>query len=140
MKIRKSVFETNSSSSHTVIIDGRGDFEPVHIRGDEVTIDPGEFGWGPDTLLSWYDKASYAYVHAVNYGTPEDMELLEAVIANYTKKRVVFARNDDDKWNPTGYIDHQSVGEAAQMFVDTETLKQAIFGVGSYVIIDNDNN
>jgi hypothetical protein len=136
MNIRKSVFETNSSSSHSVVLRGGTDFEPVTVTDDEVVIQPGEFGWGYDKLTGWRDKASYAYTYAAS--DPAQMEVLRKVIADFTGKPVSFAGRGD--WSPTGYIDHQSADEGQVIFADGEkSVKQCIFGP-SYIIIDNDNH
>ncbi len=140
MKIRKSVFETNSSSSHSVVIDRNAtDFEPVWTGGDEyVTIIPGEFGWCVEVLRSWDERASYAYTHAINYGTACQLELLRKVIEDFTGKPVRFS-SDSSYWE-NGYIDHQSVGLANEAFESETVLKQFIFGDRSLVVIDNDNH
>ena len=56
-QIRKGVFETNSSSTHSICI----------AKDAELTIPQslhfsfGEFGWECDTLYSVSEKASYLY-------------------------------------------------------------------------------
>jgi hypothetical protein len=143
LSIRKSVFETNSSSSHTVAVDERGaDYPAVNVSGPVLSIEPGEYGWGYDELRSWSERASYAYTYAVNYGTSEDLDTLREVLEDFTKVPVKFSKHDyEDEYYQTGYIDHQSVDEAATIFrYDAEYIKNFIFGTSSYVIIDNDNN
>lgn len=135
------MFETNSSSSHSVVIDEGTDFIPVEVDGDVIRISGGEYGWGYDELRDWYSRASYAYTYAKNYGRQKDIDLLKLVIEDYTKKKVVFEECEDDFYED-GYIDHQSVEEAETIFdgSDYRKLKQYLFGKGSHVIIDNDNH
>ncbi len=175
MNIRKSVFETNSSSSHSIVTSDGIDFEVVNIEGDEVKIEPGEFGWGYDVLKTWHGRASYAYTYAKNYGKEKDIETLKKVIKDYTKKEVVFmsmsgeakfqrtvdvltslssqgldipfdkgikaaeeAKMDDEE--DFGYIDHQSIEDAEQIFSSYDNVKKVVFGKGSIITIDNDNH
>ena len=56
-KIRKNVFETNSSSTHSICI--AKDMEL--IIPTSIHFEFGEFGWEVDTLSSVYEKASYLY-------------------------------------------------------------------------------
>lgn len=78
--IRKGVFETNSSSSHTLALGTRA-YEPEKIYtepGWEVVIEPGEFGWEVCRYRRFHDKASYALTHALNDGAP-DYDTLRAL-------------------------------------------------------------
>lgn len=60
---RHAVFETNSSSSHSLTLSDRDIPEcalPEQvIRNGYVLVSLGEFGWGPDDLYSFEDKLSY---------------------------------------------------------------------------------
>ena len=67
--IRRGVFETNSSSSHSVTV--RGDWneyskdysDKIHCDVDESTnklvLDPDGYGWGYDTLTTTTEKLCY---------------------------------------------------------------------------------
>ena len=139
MQIRKKIFETNSSSTHSVVIEQGTDFVIPEIKGDTIEISGGEFGWEQETYTDWLSKASYAYTYAKNSGRKEDLELLKKVIEDYTKKEVIFVTLDSE-YDPDGYIDHQSIGEAKTIFADYETVKKVIFGKDSEIITNNDNN
>jgi hypothetical protein len=57
LKIRQGVFETNSSSTHSICIAKKAELNiPKHVY-----FDFGEFGWECDTLRSLSKKASYLY-------------------------------------------------------------------------------
>jgi len=131
--IRRGVFETNSSSTHSLCI-GEGDLT------DRVAPDPqdgkvhvysGEFGWEENTYRHVADRLSYAYTHAKDH--PELLERLAAVIKKHTGCEVAF--HDDD-----GYIDHQSWEVPQAAFMDDETLAQFLFCPKSYFVTDNDNH
>ena len=60
--IRNSVFETNSSSSHSITIGKQGILSPfcIPINDDGYVVGEfGEFGWGYEKLKSQSEKLSY---------------------------------------------------------------------------------
>ena len=57
IKVRQGVFETNSSSTHSICIAQTTDY----IIPDKVSFSVGEFGWEVDKLSSLSEKASYLY-------------------------------------------------------------------------------
>lgn len=59
-QIRKSVFETNSSSTHSISISSHGDIELV-TPDDEgnINVDIGQFGWEEEIHSDFATKASY---------------------------------------------------------------------------------
>ena len=136
--IRKSVFETNSSSSHSVTIWDGPLSDLYEYEGKILTIYPGEYGWEEEHYSSFTDKASYAYTYAVNYD-PIQLEVLERVILEHTKARSVKFLQLNNYYKH-GYIDHQSVDEASIIFQDEETLKAFLFCSGSSFSTDNDNH
>ncbi len=139
--IRNAMFETNSSSVHTITL-GVGDYTPSRLPLDKhgtITIYPGEFSWGPSVFTDAATKASYAltYIKTVSKSDSE-LKLLEQVIRSVTGKRVKFsADGDDDVW-PWGYIDHQSV-HTLKPIIQEKALQRFIFDPSSQLIIDNDN-
>lgn len=135
MQIRKKIFETNSSSTHSIVVDSGIDYVTPEIEGEEIIIKGGGYGWGYEKLDTWRGRASYAYTYAKNYGKKMDLENLRLVIEDYTKKKVVFVDEMDDT-----YIDHQSIKEAETIFGNYDRIKSVIFGKDSYIIIDNDNH
>jgi hypothetical protein len=142
--VRHNVFETNSSSTHSISISTAElnntllDSLPVDTNG-EVHIYPGEYGWEYENYSAATDKASYCYVWAVQYGTEEHRSMLEQVLKKQTGAKKVVFQTSNDQYNPTGYIDHQSDDVGAEAFLSEETLRQFIFNKDSYFITDNDN-
>ena len=62
LTIRKNVFETNSSSTHSLVISKRDrsyDYEGLIIADGVLHISFGEYGWGPAILKSPHEKLSY---------------------------------------------------------------------------------
>ena len=141
MKItRKSVFETNSSSTHSISINST-DFLFDSIKPDKdgnIILRGGQFGWEWKRFDSPLVKANYCAVDAAN--NPEKTAMLIDVIKKHTgAKNIVFAmitQWDSPDWS---YIDHQSDGRANLAFIDEETLKNFIFNRKSYLFTGNDN-
>lgn len=134
--IRRSVFETNSSSSHSVTIAGwppKGKTDSLPVSGGGVcSIWPGEFGWEEDTFYDAETKASYCYMYARE--NPDQMKQLENVIREQTGcKQVRFEEGD-------GWIDHQSSDVAREAFASDDTLRAFIFNPDSVLRTDNDNH
>lgn len=141
-KIRKSIFETNSSSCHSIVL-GKGDFKRTgngfDVEGGVVRIYPGEFGWGPEKFTDAATKASYALTWAKQAESEECLGMLETAIMGVTGYKVEFVESGDDTY-PWGYIDHQSSEVGGEVFVDDETLENFIFNPNSILVIDNDNH
>ena len=60
--IRKNVFETNSSSTHSISISKLNDY----ILPKEINFTFGEFGWEFSKYTSSFDKASYFKIFKSN--------------------------------------------------------------------------
>lgn len=153
-KVRVGVFETNSSSSHSISIATDQDLK-YHIKKvlnkivlDHLPIDnlgtcsiySGEFGWEEQTYNDAAAKASYCLTWAKQYGNKQHLDMLKRVIKEFTNaKRVKFVKSGSDSY-PWGYIDHQSDGIAAPAFASDTTLECFIFNTESWLKTDNDNH
>lgn len=155
--IRFGTFETNSSSTHSLVISNKDrgytyDF-PVDENG-VLTVPFGEFGWGPDILKTPLEKLSYYVtdhrskddesVYGDHYKTWDDLlegiskneainKVIELIKSKCPKvKEVVFKQASS--FYPRGYIDHDSVGTSNEV-----SPEELIFNNGILIIIDNDN-
>ena len=134
-QIRRGVFETNSSSTHSISIAyGTPLLGSLYVVDGIVTIHPGEFDWATETYNDSYTKASYCYTYCVNYKL-DKLSMLRYVIELQTGAKVNFVDNGD-----TGYIDHASLDIAAEPFESDETLRQFIFSLSSVLETSNDND
>lgn len=143
-KIRKNVFETNSSSTHSISFD-ENSFIPTElpVYDGQVTIYTGEFGWEVESYTDPATKASYALVHAQNH--PELLDMLREAIQWGVGDgvEVIFDLDEDntDPWSTVnGYIDHQSHGVCDDAFASKETLYRFIFDPNTVLYTDNDNH
>lgn len=145
IKIRNSVFETNSSSIHAICVSSK----PVDACGLIVRLRIGEFGWEHEWYQDIDSRASYIYTAAC-YIYDKDFynkfkELLEPYgikVECYGSDRARFSNwGSDEYYLDNGYIDH---GGELQEFVgrclnDADVLIRFIFGEESFIMTTNDN-
>lgn len=153
---REKVFETNSSSSHSLVITDALtiDYKPnPALLGREIDFELGSYGWGYESYNDFHGKASYLFTgiaqldaNVESWGENLVEDITEAiratergamvirVIEAVTGQKVV-VRNSRD-----AHIDHQSAEEYQQALTDDSTLKQFLFSSRSEVVIDNDNH
>lgn len=141
--IRKSAFETNSSSQHSITLGGNKglpfivdglypDYTGiVHIPCDE------EFGWLYERYNDAFTKAQYAAISAIKYNQ-FDIQLLTEVIQDVTGCAEVVYGGVGYEY---GYIDHDSVDTVKEAGIhDYDTLKDFIFNKNSWLFTGNDNS
>lgn len=159
-QIRRNVFETNSSSSHSVTIKHAEGLAPNHMPIHEdgyIHVSLGQFGWGIDhfndqsTLLSYLvtmamcksDINEWAYDSAEKLAADvmktKEFERISDAVAAYACCNGVIIDGDIE-----GYIDHQSHCDysSVQDFLndyDTDII-EFIYGNGTILHIDNDNH
>jgi len=150
INIRKGVFETNSSSMHSISISSNDHF---NFYDKPIIGRFGEFGWGYDELVTPEEKLSYVltaiqyYDDGINENNITDSTYyiwLNEMIKDYTGHEIDLRINYNDFY-PLGYIDHQSVDTLDDFWSqDKETfkenMKELIFNQKYRIIIDNDNH
>jgi hypothetical protein len=146
MPTRKSIFETNSSSTHSVVSFGKTDYVKVDLKEDSVEIFE-EF-MNSDELESshidskdWLKSAQFLHAWARRQGTQAHLDMLKKVIEDYTKRKVTFKEGgeydsddayDDEEREKERRKDleesrKEGVEDLAWAFKDKQTLKDAIF-------------
>lgn len=169
-KIRRNVFETNSSSSHSVTIYKDRDSVTWHKSldldmnwDDRYEISFGEFGWGPDTYCLPNNKLSYLVTMiAMTSGEypwccneSELKEIIERVenhedflelsesISSYLRSNGDYCKGLSIKVEE-GYIDHQSYEYYSNLqdFLDDYgvSAEEFVFNPAIVLEIDNDNH
>jgi len=141
--IRHNVFETNSSSTHSICISEYSDgiLDTLGVDDDGVLhLEGGQFGWEIEDYYDPNTKANYCAIDTVN--SPEKRDMLVKVLKDHTgAKEVSFDFSlDDYKHNNWSYIDHQSAGTSFEAFASEHTLKMFIFNPKSWLHTDNDNH
>lgn len=156
-QIRTKLFETNSSSSHSLSVSSTGIFE--NHKANQVIVETGEFGWEQDVYSYFHGKASYIlttllvtksrhinneedlteerYLREIFVENDYFLKMLRDVIKEYTGAENVYFRI-----GRSYYVDHQSsylIFDEGVMN-DEERLKNFLFNTESYVETDNDNH
>jgi len=140
-KIRQGVFETNSSSTHSISVHNYGDYDSIAPDEDGIVYVRGEdFGWDQETFTDPESKLSYLMIYVrdwVNDVLLQNMydQILTDVVCAHTHATGIHMDAD------SGYIDHQSVenGQLHYLFRDPQLIKDFVFNRASYVETDNDN-
>ena len=154
IKVRSSVFETNSSSSHSLVFSkvNRGHSYDLPVDGNGVlTIPFGEFGWGPAVLKTPLEKLSYVVTDRGGWQYDDDEKPWEKIleelkqnskiqqIIKVVKRKVPAVKEVTFKpasaFYPRGYIDHESIGTSKRAKVE-----DIIFNNNIIILIDNDNS
>ena len=166
IKRRSNVFETNSSSMHSVSYSPSSSStmnleeirSKIALSSDQKVIygSFGEFGWGYDVLSSFGEKLEYVLTsiryhdNSAQDEQPETVkeskyfkwlsELLEQVIGCTLDLKEGRRGETVD----IGYIDHQSTDTLDEYFQDETTFKTKmiplLFDNNCTIIIDNDNH
>jgi hypothetical protein len=164
--IRSSVFETNSSSMHSLAVRGKN----FLARPDKVYGSFGEFGWGYERLTEPSERLSYILTDIARKYSKYDSDPKEEkqkflqdkyylwvnqLVKDYTGNEIEWDNFLYSQYYPFGYIDHQSIGSdesdgnRASVLEDfwsedeeqfKENMKDFIFNERYTVIIDNDNH
>lgn len=140
--IRKSVFETNSSSSHSLSFDEEDRLNIIDKKDlpNTIVLEGGDYGWENDRLNAWYEKANYLYQGFIDHD--EYKELLIKALEELGIKV-------EEAVNNYGYIDHQSENASYCVFDDLlndddekkkKCLQDFIFSTTSYIETGNDND
>ena len=164
--IRKSVFETNSSSMHSLSISGAEKLcSPNFLNGYF-----GEFGWGYELLSSPEDRLSYLLVALAILSGASDSEVsfekrkgilfeyekfkwVDDIVKDQTGKHILIDwESIEGGYYSFGYIDHQSI-EHPSLIPDVlldfwsedkdvfcKNMTDFIFNDKYSIIIDNDNH
>lgn len=139
MSIRKGTWETNSSSTHAMVIKKE---TPLNLP-KEIHFNLGEFGWETEKYNDTYAKASYLYTALYELFEDDPMEF-----AKHMKKieEVLKENNIEVVWqkiDPNGYyyIDHgYNLAEfVEELLANKQLLLSWLFNADSILVTSNDN-
>lgn len=143
--IRENVFETNSSSSHSISLsdpsisnDGMMDTIPLNGNGD-IVLSGGEFGWQWEKFSDALTKSNYCAVYAVLHRNDLINQLIEVIKDQTGANNVILDISDDCSKSNWSYIDHDSFDVAAAAFGSNDVLRRFIFNRKSILYLGNDN-
>lgn len=155
-KIRQHVFETNSSSLHSITVSAH---EP-NVHPDSIHFECGEFGWEVEEYTHFIDKASYLWTAVVHifgeyvgsengiYRLEGDeyqaiKEKIKKACIDYGVKDVTFQERFRGRgWSDdAGYIDHTPDRDFVDELVnDEDRLQRFLFSDDSCIATGNDND
>lgn len=143
IQIRSNVFETNSSSTHSICIPKK-----TKTAVNQINFTIGEYGWENDTV---YDTASYLYTAILcGYNYDEAMEKLDRLTDILNRHNIVY-KFEEPKWEfdkyvgtkylsyDSGYLDHAyEARELVEALLDDEDMLMRYLSEG-VVHTGNDN-
>lgn len=150
-QIRKSVFETNSSSTHAICITKKKDDYKIV---NHIDFEFGEFGWMCKEYSNTYSKASYLITAIFSFNKNEADEKLARLKNILDSHNITYSipkpKVKSYTWGRTkhfyyelgyNYIDHS--GETKNfvdaVLSDSEKLFRYLFG-DSFIVTGNDND
>lgn len=158
IQIRRGVFETNSSSTHSISIYSH-DLMQNNMRIDEdgyIHAEFGEFGWEEEQYSDQWSRLSYLLTMAMHkegfyfyYCKNYEDELatflkttsfnkINDAVSNYCNCKGIWIDKSE------GYIDHQSHEDYSSLddFLEEHStnIAEFVFGNGTIIHTDNDNH
>lgn len=139
IQIRKGMFETNSSSTHAIILASE------NVKIDDLSVDfaIGEFGWEFEKYTTTDQKASYLYTMACYCEGRDVYQDFYKILTKYHIKCTCSRPAEFDKWGLNGYVDHGCDDDAKlfvqRMLTHEKALIRFLFNEGSFVVTGNDN-
>lgn len=139
-KIRDDVFETNSSSTHVIVVKPRKkDKRPVIVKPNWG----GEFGWQWDEWYSIEDKLEYMVRCLVCYDYDENTleEKINPIQERLHNLGIDFEIPTYEEYK-NGYVDHGDwyQEEIKNIYDNDEELLDFLLGENSCIIGGNDND
>lgn len=151
-QIRKGVFETNSSSTHSICIAKN----PELTIPESIHFEFGEFGWEENKLRSAEEKASYLYTGLVANDKFSEAEKIFEILRSKgievtaevpVQEKRIYTNSEGGQTEythseNTGYIDHSyELGEFLNAICsDEDKLMSYLFSDLSFIITGNDNS
>ena len=134
IRIRKSVFETNSSSIHSLCIPRDVPYKVPKY----VNFYLGRYGWGPDIETN---PGNYLYTYLMLTEDKKRIKQLENILYKHGAEHVSFEPRKKEAWYDF-YIDHAPESEdwVNSLFADEEKLLRHLFTPGAVIFITNDNS
>ena len=167
--IRRGVFETNSSSSHSLVI--HPGWDKVELRedysdcfrsdpyGEYILCEACEFGWGPDSVDTTQEKLEYLLAMTMSncdswvvtwnqYSEMNDFKKLEEWVREHTKFKGIRIPNhrgngvyeEDEEMTDGMYVDHQSMYPCIDAFLEDWGLTLTQYLLDNNVFVIIDND
>ena len=139
IQTRQGVFETNSSSTHSIVVCRRNTPKEYGF----LFISIGEYGWEVNTLTTPSERASYFYTLACDFLCRDVADDIWRVMCKYgiDCEFTDHAHFDKDGYLDNGYVDHCGEGQefVEAMLHSEKRMIDFFFNPGSLVRTANDN-
>lgn len=132
IQLRKNVFETNSSSIHSICISK----DDSYTLPESCKFELKQYGWGPDYE---YNVGNYLYTALAYMHRTDEMDKLKEILERHNVKTEFEPSPSDSDYF---YIDHPGLEELIEYLFKDENenvLLSFLFGNKSMVLIYNDN-
>lgn len=148
-QIRPAVFETNSSSSHSISFSTKMDIDTSLVPDESGLLVIGkncnkQFGWEIEEYNDAETKAMYAYIQARYSQNQDHIDMVYDVIIKQTGATEIIFWAEVDEYNSSdwAYIDHQSAyyESGFEPFSSSEQMRDFIFNRNVTLHTDNDNH
>jgi hypothetical protein len=135
---RDGVFETNSSSSHSVTIAENemrtATFPADMLRAGRIDVRLGQYGW--EWMRYYKPETKLAYLLTQVNGNHSKMLEICRTVEKHTGCKVVI----DPVSAGSSYVDHESHGNGYELTQDSEKLIDFLLSENSYIQTGNDNS
>ena len=144
IQVRKGLFETNSSSVHSIVIGNNGEDIHKHLP-TTLEFYGGEFGWEHEVYTDTDSKASYLYTSIVNCRSDIDVEdtlkRIKQILAKWNVKAVFEELDENNNFRGFCYVDHayDNIELINELTTNEDLLMNYLFSSGSSVETGNDN-
>ena len=141
IQIRKGLFETNSSSTHSIVIGNNGE-DIYSDLPEQVYFEGGEFGWEHEVYNDVESKASYLYTSIVWCDMLEYIDKIKEILAKWNVEAIFEKLDKNGNFTSWSYVDHggENVELVKQLCENEELLMNYLFSKGSFVETGNDND
>lgn len=137
--VRRGVFETNSSSTHALVIHSLDYKEDDSGLYEEHSVSTGEFGWDFGLYTTPSSKLSYLLTYAYAMNDIDFYLLIKNTFPNFNIHLHILNGRLDDLKEYNGYIDH--AGELdIDIFKNPDILKAFVFNEENFIVTSNDND
>lgn len=143
VKIRRNIFETNSSSTHSICVTQTDLLDQLR---DEIVFRVGEFGWEYEKYNDPETKASYLYTAILEMGREDLLSNIRSILKRkgieciFEEPKYVID-NNGYKYLDYGYIDHvYALDDFINICYDDDKLLKYLFSSQSFIITGNDND
>lgn len=136
-QIRRNLFETNSSSVHSIVITK----EPNVSIPESLHIIRKEFGWENRTYVNVENRVSYLYTGILGCFKNEEQESYVNRLIEFLEKfgiEVEIDHDNDSDWYGIDHVD-ELLDFIKDIFNDEDYLFNYLFSPTSYIMTGNDN-